>query len=249
VTRTLVIVLACSLWAAPVSAASPSPTCTSQQFSSVATDHDVTLPGTVNAGDLLIVFFGVYGGNQSTASTPTSGWVELEDADKINQIKQAIYYKFAAGTEGGGTMRVTLTTGFRAIANTCRITGVHASQVPEKGTAATGSSVNPNPPSVTASWGAEDNLFIASYAQQNGTAGASAYPTNYSLAQASSYCGHVTNCASDGVASRALTNATDDPGTFTTPDNSNWIAQTLVIRPAAVVPSRNLMLLGVGDAR
>jgi hypothetical protein len=234
---------------ARVWAAAPVPTCTTQQFSSTVTDHDVTLPGTVNSGDLLIVVMSIYGGNQSTASTPTSGWNELEEIDKTNQVKQAIYYKFADGSEGGGTMRVTTTVTFRAVANTCRITGAHASQVPEKSTAANGTSVNPNPPSVTASWGAEDNLFMATYAQQLTTGAASGYPTNYSLAQTSNYCGNVANCPSGGVASRALTNATDDPGTFTTPDNTNWIAQTLVIRPAAAVTGPcTFLLLGVGRA-
>jgi hypothetical protein len=229
-------------------AASPSISCTAQQFSTAGTTHNTTMPGTVNAGDMLLISISIYGGNQGTASVSDSGWVELEEADKINQIKLATYYKFADGTEDGQTINVATTNSVQAVAAVCRITGNHASQAPEKGTAATGSSVNPNPPSVTASWGGEDNLFLATYGQQNGTGAASGFPTNYT-SQATNWSGNVANPSSGGLASRALTNATDDPGTFTTPDNSNWITQTIVIRPAAAVVGSKLLLLGVGDAQ
>jgi hypothetical protein len=246
--RLALCLVACMLWAQPVEAAFPAVSCTSTGILA-STTHNATMPGTVNSGDLLLISAAIYGGNQGSSSVAASGWVELEELNDSNRIKLSTYYKFADGSEDGTSVDVATTNSVQAVLTVCRITGAHASQAPEKGTAATSAGVpstTPNPPTVTASWGGEDNLFLASYAMQNGTAAASGFPTNYTN-QDTDWSGNVSNPSSGGVASRELANATDDPGTFTTV-NEDWIAQTVVIRPAAAAGgcTGGLLLLGAG---
>jgi hypothetical protein len=234
------------LWAAPVEAAF-TVTCTSQKFTTATTAHVVTLPATLDSGDLIFISLAVYGGSASTVTNPT-GFTELEELDKSNQIKLVTSYKWSDGTEDGGSADYETSAGQRAVASVCRIQGALSSTNPEKGTAGTGVSVNPDPPSVTASWGAEANLFLATYAQQNSLNPASSQPTNYTL-QASEDADSVVNPAGGGVASRELTAASDDPDTWTLVENDDWIAQTIVIRPAAAASGPCTMsLLGVGRA-
>jgi hypothetical protein len=67
-----------------------------------------TLPATVNAGDLILLFYGVQG------TTPTMTWpagytdVSQSGASSTNKF-QGTAYKVAAGTEGGGTVNVSST--------------------------------------------------------------------------------------------------------------------------------------------
>jgi hypothetical protein len=92
-----------------------------------------------------------------------------------------------------------------------------------------GASVNPGPPNLVPSWGAEDTLWIAfesnvaarttsvyPYADNNLTV-ATSTGTNATLA----YCEQSVNASSS------------DPGAFTISVSENWGAQTVAVRPAA----------------
>lgn len=101
---------------------------------------------------------------------------------------------------------------------------------PEIGTAATGASTLPNPPTLTPSWGAADTLWLV-VAGASGAVTASAYPTNYT--DGNDDATSSGTAASIASARRALNAATEDPGTFTISASTNWVAQTLAVRPAA----------------
>lgn len=209
-------------------------------FATNITDHDCDLPATVNAGDLLILH---YSHDSVTISAGPAGWTELQAPILSGQVRYAIYALVAAGTEGGGTARISSGGITTAVAHVVRITDwFGAIGGVEIGTAASGSgTATPDPPSLTASWGAEDNLFIALCGSADDDRSVSAYPTSYSSGVSSITGAGTDDGAGVGVAFRELAGATDDPATFTLDGNNGWVAQTIVVRPAAAAAAAHFV--------
>jgi hypothetical protein len=131
----------------------------------------------------------------------------------------------ASGSEGA-TVVVT-TTGNGVIAHTpYRITGYQGA--PEVSAAATGTDVNPNPSSLSPSWGTRQVLWIAAEGQVGSNA-VNDFPSNYTDGL---YDGepHITGGATVGSARRELTASSEDPGAFTTTAATAWVAATIGIR-------------------
>lgn len=205
-----------------------------QGFSSKTTSHSVDMPTTVNSGELLLVFicFNGLGGNVGT-TTPT-GWSQLAKSDDHYDHIAVVYGKKSDGTEGGTS--VNFQTGIEttaAAAVTRRISGW-------KGTLSTdvditissqGSGDSPNPTSVTADWGSDDNLFIAFAMGVDDDADFTAAPTNYSNLVDVISGGGINRGCETGIAEREYASASDNPGSFTLDDSESWIAGTIVIRP------------------
>jgi len=74
---------------------------TETAFDTATTAHYVNMPATVTADDLLIVLF-TNDGN-AAVTTPT-GWNLLASDANGTQVRLSVYYKIAAGTEGGTTV-------------------------------------------------------------------------------------------------------------------------------------------------
>lgn len=190
------------------------------------TSHPVTMPATVNAGDLLIVLFG----SLSRVISAPGGWNLLSTA--ANNYELNVYYKIAAGTEGGTSPAWTSTIANNTSHQVYRITAWHGTTPPEVGTSALGNSANPNPPTLTPSWGSAETLWLAvSSGGYNGSPTISSYPTNY-LNGVATVGGGGSQVSLLGSARRELTATSDDPGTFTTSGAAEWVAQTVAIRPA-----------------
>jgi len=201
---------------------------------SPSTSATVTMPSGIQTGDLLIVV-AAKGGNAGVITI--SGWDTIESVSNTSATGAlGIVYKFSNGGEGATqTISSTGASGHWAIV-AFRLTGHHASQAPEVGTASKGSTGSGDPPNVSASWGAEDNRFIACLSYINDTASndITGYPSGYTDDQH-----HVTFAnsvmAMCGTASMGTTaDQADDPGTFTvTTTDKLWVANTIVVRPAA----------------
>lgn len=190
----------------------------------------VSLPASISAGDLLIIFvYTVVLGNHDL--TTPSGWTQLFKVGGGTADVVAAYYKVASGSEGA-TVTVTSDQNVsNSSHNSYRITGY--SGTPEAATA-TGSSTTPDPPNLAPSWGADDTKWIAVTGCQN-TAADLAAPTNYSgLLEA---LDSVFECAS---ASRDLNAASEDPGTFANASNAAWTAATVAIRGASVTAANKM---------
>lgn len=195
-----------------------------------ATSHTVNLPSGTVSGNLMITQVSMDG---NTTLTWPAGWTVLAPATSSGgDGTQEVRYRFADGGEGA-SMIVTTAGSEAGSWISYRITLAHASTPPEAGITTTGSSGSPNPPSVTASWGAEDNLFIATYGWGVGNQGHTSFPTGYTGSQTVATFSN-TNVAASAMATKAATAATDDPGNATI-STSTWVANTLVVRPAAVV--------------
>lgn len=196
-------------------------------LSSPATTFNAPLPSSIAASELLLLIVGTRSGSSPVLNTP-SGWTQLKlDTHSATGLRQlGIYYKVASGSEGA-TQAVTATDLFLASSNAYRITGY--SGTPEAGTAATGSSTAPNPPSVTPSWGALNTLWLSICTIDTNNSGLAA-PTNY----ANTINDYSTLVPGPCTASarRALNAVSDDPSAFGFTNSAQWIAQTVAIRPS-----------------
>jgi len=200
------------------------------QINSNTGSHTVSLPGTVNAGELLLVFFATDGDN--TTTFPPVVWNKIFSVDNSTDAHLSIAYKIADGTEGGTTISVTTTSSERSSHASYAIQSHGSStNTPEQSTGNTGASNSADPDSVTASWGSDDNLFIAVAGGDGNSSGVSAYPyadNNITIGNSNN------NGCWIGVCSDEIASDTANPGTFTNRDDQ-WVAATVVVSPVAPV--------------
>jgi len=197
---------------------------TKDSYASAAT-HDVTMPATVNSGELLLMFY-VCKQFGSSMVAP-SGWTELAKAVGASG-GHLLCYKEAAGTEGGGTATVTASDTSAACSQVYRLQGWN--DVEEEHSSLTISS-SPNPPSNTPSWGAKDTLWLAgaTFVDDDGTV--SAYSSNYSNGEYNN-AGAGTNASSSiGIARRELNTTVQNPATMTLSEAEGWVAWTVAVEP------------------
>lgn len=209
-----------------------------QSFSTATTAHAVTMPSTVNSGDLLMVLFSNDG--NATVTTP-SGWT-APSAPNNTQVRGtaargSVFIKVAAGTEDGTTVDFATSASEEAEAQVYRIkagdwygttAGVEVANGGDPGATTT----TPDPPALNpGGWGTENTLWIA-YAAGSSYTATTTYPTNYtSGVHELSNTG--TGGASASSATRESNTASENPGTFTMSTNSDGIAFTIAIRPVA----------------
>jgi hypothetical protein len=245
----LIVFLSILIWLSTVSLVNAAfPTVVGNASSSETSDttsHVVTLPASIAAGDLIIAFVGL-DECPATATWP-SPWVEIVDVCASSTPASFIAYLIASG--GETTVTVTSSAAERSEHLSIRISaatwhGVTGPQV----TTVTGNSANPNSPSLTPSWGAEDTLWITTFAVDDPATvfPVVAFPTNYGSNNLSNGTGD-NSTAGVALATRNLNAATEDPGAFTIQSADDWVASTIAVRPAvAAVTKRVLQLLGVG---
>ena len=228
----LVVALALVLSSSPVPvlAAPVVTSVTETAFGTDTTDHYVSMPATVNAGDLLIVLFTNDGG--ATVTTP-GGWNLLASDANGTQVRLSVYYKIAAGTEGGTTVNFITSASEQAAAQVYRITNWHGTTPPEISTAATGADAAPDPASLNpAGWDVADTLWLAVAGQDRGDqSGTTAYPVSYTDGTSTLSSAGTRSCRTHS-ARRVLAAASEDPGAFTIPVSEQWVAFTIAVRPA-----------------
>ena len=205
---------------------------TNSDFVTDTTSHLVAMPAIVNAGDLLMALVATH--DTSTVTTP-SGWTQLVTANTGGAALGAqfgVYYKLAAGTEGGTTVDFVTSAAQRGAMTVYRIqAGTFASgTAPEISTVATGSSVSPLPNTITPSWGTADTLFIAAVGANNRRAFTSTVYGYSNAIQAGATTASSVN-AQTGSAYALYRNATSWTAAFTITNAQNWIAYTIAIKP------------------
>lgn len=203
------------------------------------TEHVVDFPATVNAGDLLLLIHSNFN-DFIEFQNDGSGWTELYDGAVGSSGRGQAWVKEAAGDEGGGTVTLSNevnTTGTTGSAQMYRISGWSGTLTPgtagiDHGTAG-GTSDTPNPPSLSAPWGSDDNLWIAAGHAADDDASWDAAPTNYTNLFSTLSGGGGNNSGSTGSARRENATGTEDPGSFTLSQSEGWLATTFVIEPAS----------------
>lgn len=137
-----------------------------------ASSHVLTLPGTINAGDLLVMFVYLSSGASITLTTP-SGWTKPSGAESGTTRYLGVIYKVATGSEGA-SVTISATTS-RCIAYCARIQAGTYTGTPEAANAGNTSSSSLACASITPSWGASASAVLAG-AISTTTGTVSAYP-------------------------------------------------------------------------
>jgi hypothetical protein len=168
-------------------------------------------------------------------------WTELLDE---TGFVGGFYVAYHYGTLGSSTT-FTASANTRTAAIAYLIAGAEdpATQAPQVGTTASGSSTTPDPPTTTPTGGAKDYLWIACLTRAGEEADddtwATASPTNFTpnpplqkaCGIAGSNLGGIVAAASFGSNAASM-----NPATFTIATGA-WRAQTIAVHPASVVPS------------
>lgn len=201
-----------------------------------STTHTVNLPTPV-AGDKWI-FVGTWNVNNTITHTPAL-FTNLA-SNAMGNGQSEVWIRDVDGTEGA-TTTFTSSTSDQGSFQVIRVSGTTIGLV--SGTdynLATNTATNtlmPDPPSVTAGWGIDENLFLVLLSTRPTDAAVSAYPANYSNGTDTITGNGNPNGATAASATRVLTAATDDPATFTitkpAAPTDKTIAHTLVLRPSA----------------
>lgn len=186
----------------------------------------VNMPATVASGNLLVCFASTYKLNGSNQPTPPAGWSTLASATTA-PANGAIFYKTAAGTEGGTTENFEL-----QISQTCvfQVFAISNQSGIEASGGATGQNANANSDSLSPSWGAEDTLWIAfsAYADDDGTV--SSYPSGYTDGLNSVGGGGTNNSCCIATCRRELNASSEDPAAIVLSETERWRNWTLAIR-------------------
>jgi hypothetical protein len=187
-----------------------------------ASPFSAVMPSTVNADDLLVLLSWRSSGTGTPSGTP-SGWTLLDSAGT-----GFLYYKWAAGTEGGTLVPVTVSGSATMSFLVLRITGADPLTNPSAGasglTSGSGSSVA-DPPANDPAWADANNLFVAGVGVANTFT--VTYPTGYSLYQKNT----VGSAGAMAVAAKELaSSASENPGTMTLSGTDLWYAFTLAVK-------------------
>jgi hypothetical protein len=185
----------------------------------------VNFPSGYSVGDRIVICISAYG--NTTVNTP-SGWDNVV-GQKNSLATLEVFSKILTGSEGS-SVTISLSVGTYVCANAYRISGadtIEGTLVVKDGTA------NINPPSETASWGVDKNLWLVAGAGYSYTYTNTA-PTNYNN-------NFIDNPYSSGgidwthlaTGTREYEIDTENPGTFggSLSGGYDWVAATLVVKP------------------
>ena len=200
---------------------------TESTFASDTTTHNVSMPGAVSSGDLLLIIFVA---DAAPVVTTPSGWTAL--ATFTHVTKCVVFGKVASGSEGGTAVDVVTDTSEKAAAQVFRITrwSGELSGV-EVGTSFADSGTSDiNPPSLSPTWNVDRNLWIAVGGWGNALRTISLYPVNYTNG-VDTNAGSDTTGAALASARRSLYATSEDPGTMTLSAADSWYGFTIAVRP------------------
>ena len=208
---------------------------TQTSFGTATQGHNVSLPGTLDEGDLVLALFTSRG--TSTVTTP-AGWTELwtgSSGSGSEAVRFGGYAKVAAPGDGGSTVDFQTSASQQAAAQVYRVSKEDWRGVLEGGISvaepAVGQNVLLDPPMLSTDWGRNKALWIACAGHGNDTALAES-PVSYEDTQRTSSGSSTGNCTTLS-ARRAQEVAGVDPNPFTIASSSQWVAQTVGIHPSS----------------
>jgi len=186
------------------------------------------LPPNIQAGDMIVVVVSLQAGAARAVSTP-SGWTKLFSEANGNVREHCALYRIATGSEGD-SLSLSANGSSRWSTHAYRISK-HKGRI--AGATATGSSAQPNPPSVSPPWGTGRCLWIVTEADTinpgNTGSGQLLYPSGYFYGRYTEqiYLGNIS--LKSAAAIRFERTATLDPPNFTIFSSGAWVASTIAI--------------------
>lgn len=201
------------------------------------TSHVINLPTAV-AGHLLLIILDK--GSTSATVDAHASLTELLDEASANGLY--IAYRWMDGTEPA-SYTLTTSASTRSASLAYRISGAEnpATQAPQIGTTATGTSATPDPPASATPGSSKDYLFVAFAGMAGEEADDDTWgntpPTNYTPSPPRQKACGVAGTNLGGLilsAERALTTGSaENPGTFGVDVSAAWRAQTIMVHPGA----------------
>lgn len=196
---------------------------TAQTTTTDTTSHTITLPSSVQVGELLLVVFSVDGAPIVSVGSGT-GWNFLGQRSNGTTVTGAVFWKIATGSDA---LTVSTSVAEQSSHVSFRISGVKKPGA-VSGTGSDGSSTNSDPASHTMP--GTDNRGRLWIATRSGDAQvvATAAPSGYSNLQSIAATG--SGGASTNTAEKETTGTTnvEDPGTFTS-TTEQWVCFTIGI--------------------
>lgn len=212
-------------------------TATYNNGDATSSSHNVTLPGSLVSGNLLIVMCGI---NNPPTITDPGGYTVTLSATSTDAWR--IYTKISDGTETTMTLALSAAraVGCASYQVSGNRNGTTSSEIAIS-SASNANTANPDPPSLTPSWGSAANLWFAISFQADSNTAITTYPTSYDFSSCpGGTCGQLygSNGTGSGGAgtgavssARLLTATSEDPGTFTFSNGKVRSAYTLAVRP------------------
>lgn len=205
---------------------------TSSVQSSDTTTHTVSLPGSIAAGELLVVAWGSGGLNPGAALTWPGGWT-VKSSTTSSNVGGRWAYRIADGSEGA-SISVTSGSVTKSAHRSWRIQGhdTTTNALQDQGFWNVGTDAAPNPPGHTPTGGAKDYLWLEFAAADSGLlcSAASASFTNLETAQSGV---NVNADAGLSTARRELNASSTDPAAMTLSGAEGWVAITTAIHPGS----------------
>lgn len=196
-----------------------------------STDHSFDLPPTVASGDLLLALITI--GPDPAAATEPTGWTRHYYSN-TGFTDQILYSRVADGTEGGGTLDITVSAGpgnsSTSTGQLYRISGWHGTVSGGMDFTRTGGL---DPPSLSPTWaGASvDTLWIAWLSSGDDDVAVTGVPTNYA-SHVETFCGGGTNnSGKTDSARRENAVATEDPDSWSLASSETTFAGLIAVRP------------------
>lgn len=211
-----------------------------QAFSSSGSVRTVNIPATINSGDLLLVLLSSHYSDSTVAtSSAPAGWTEVFDIGDVDLSASpdgynnaALYARSSDGTET--TVDITnseSSSSAVAIVYTISAWSGTIADVEFNNTSHIEGVTSINPPSLTASWGSDDNLWIAYATAWDDSVTFNGFPSGYSgNVQVGSAAGSNLSCEA-ASSYLGVTTATEDPGAFTLASSESGFGHTIVVKP------------------
>lgn len=201
------------------------------------TTHSVTLPATINAGDVLLATIAFDSNPTVTWDNSTAGsWTEKVNTNAGAATDAlAIYSKTADGTEDGKTLSITTSTSEMSEWAVFRISGAEGSV--EVSTVATSSTNDPHPVpnALTPSWAQGDTLWFGIIARDDPTTVDQTRAPRYAYGEVSG--GTVASSPVLTYQYVVFNAATQRPGGVSLAAGETWLGATLAVRKAASTPA------------
>lgn len=203
-------------------------------LTTAGTSHAVTLPASGVSTDLYLIIMDI--GSTSATFNALTDWTEILDESAANGLK--IWWYTGTGVPSDPTFTSSGSTRDARIAY--RISGADKTITPQIGTTATGTSVSPDPPSVTPTAGTVKDYLSIAFAGMAGEEAdddtwANTPPTDWTPSPPRQVsCGTVgTNLGGLITAAerQITTGSAIDPGTFNVDVSAAWRAQQVLVHP------------------
>lgn len=217
-----------AMMAAPSGGGGSSVEVLTQQFNTGANAHNIAMPATVNAGDVLIVATANPGSSSGSQVTTPSGWTSAGNQRASGSAcRLNVFQRVADGSEGGATVNFQTSAAVNMSATVWRVPA--ATGAPQGVGGADVSSSSPTPPAITPAWGAvvgTHGIVVTAFGTNTPSVTAYPFPAEQHVVTSTDGSSH-SNLAS---CITTFDTATLTPGPFTLSASVSHVRATVAVR-------------------